>query len=439
MRDTLFGVRHAMYWINLTAVIFVSGVFFLTPYRVGLFGQSVAFSDNLSYLPEAPWIAPLLSILGMLLLLIPRTVVLKQTRHASGRRVFVLGAIELVLCLMVVLALHMDYNGVLLLLVVDIIDLLHRRERAVFLGSMIALYLLTSLDVLQPLFHFVPFESYLGYYLPQAQQIMRSTRGLLMAVNSIMFITFMVILVGQRTEENAYIRRLNDELGHANDKLRVMNDKLTIYSEEIESMTQTRERNRLAREIHDTIGHSLTGIIAGADACITMLDISPEMARHQMELIASTARQGINEVRRSVNALRPDALERLSLPDALETLAAEMQKTSNTKILLQLDREALALSADEEDTVYRIVQESITNAIRHGQATQVTVKITFENHWLKLTIKDDGKGCQTIQPGFGLRHMRERLHLLGGTLQVGGEDGFLVVARLPVRWGKKYD
>ena len=140
-----------------------------------------------------------------------------------------------------------------------------------------------------------------------------------------------------------------------------------------------------------------------------------------MERIASTAREGMNEVRRSVRALRPDALERMQLTDAVAKLCAEMQTTSQAEITLDLQTEDLRLSPDEEDAVYRIVQESITNAIRHGHATAVRVRIAAEERRLGITVTDNGCGCAKIEPGFGLRHMRERLRLLNGTLKVKSE------------------
>ena len=113
----------------------------------------------------------------------------------------------------------------------------------------------------------------------------------------------MVLFISQQTSEKQEILNLNRQLQQANEQLRV-------YAEESAHTAQVQERNRLAREIHDTLGHVLTGITAGADACIQMMDDSPEMARHQMELIADTARDGMNDVRRSVKALRPDSLEK---------------------------------------------------------------------------------------------------------------------------------
>ena len=116
-----------------------------------------------------------------------------------------------------------------------------------------------------------------------------------------------------------------------------------------------------------------------------------------------------------------------------------MQTTSQAEITLDLQAEDLRLSPDEEDAVYRIVQESITNAIRHGHATAVRVRIVAEERRLGITVPDNGCGCTKIEPGFGLRHMRERLKLLNGTLKVKSEKGLELHAEIPLRWGDVYD
>ena len=95
----------------------------------------------------------------------------------------------------------------------------------------------------------------------------------------------------------------------------------------------------------------------------------------------------------------------------------------------------MRLSQDEEDAVYRIVQESVTNAIRHGHATEIDVQLSGENRRLSIVIQDNGIGCEKIELGFGLRHMRERLRLLGGSLRVDGKKGFRIEATIPLRWG----
>ena len=392
--------------------------------------DGVAFAQNLSALPAKPWTLTI-AVLGMAAL------ILAGVLRRRGQNF--IGWIEPLFALCVIFALHLAYNGLLLYVVVDLIDGLHGRTRRRFLGAMTALFLLTGLGALQGALHVVPFSEYLLYFDMHTRQLLQSVVDLLGALHLILFVVYMVVLIGQRTEENSAIRRLNGELEQANDRLSVMNEQLKAYAAESERMAETRERNRLAREIHDTLGHALTGITAGADACIQMLEISPEMAKKQMERIASTAREGMNEVRRSVRALRPDALERMQLTDAVAKLCTEMQTTSQAEITLDLQTEDLRLSPDEEDAVYRIVQESITNAIRHGHATAVRVRIAAEERRLGITVTDNGCGCAKIEPGFGLRHMRERLRLLNGTLKVKSEKGFELHAEIPLRWGDVYD
>lgn len=430
MAESLRFFRRIMLLLNAAVCAFLTWVFGMTPVLAARQADGLSFAQNLNALPAKPWTLAV-ALFGMAALILAG--VLRRRGHDR------LGWTEPLFAICVIFALHLAYNGLLLYVVVDLIDGLHGRQRRVFLGVMTALFLLTGLNVLQGALHMVPLAEYLLYFEAHTRQLLQSTVDLLGALHLILFVVYMVVLIGHRTEENSAIRRLNGELEQANDRLSVLNEQLKAYAAESERMAETRERNRLAREIHDTLGHALTGITAGADACLQMLEISPEMAKKQMERIAATAREGMNEVRRSVRALRPDALERMQLTDALGKLCTEMQTTSQAEITLDLQADELRLSPDEEDAVYRIVQESITNAIRHGHATVVRVCITAAERRLGITVTDNGCGCTKIEPGFGLRHMRERLKLLNGTVKVKSENGFELHAEIPLRWGDVYD
>lgn len=304
MAQSLQFFRRIMLLLNVTVGAFLVWVFGMTPVLAARQSDGVTFAQNLSALPAKPWTLTI-AVLGMAALILAG--VLRRRGQSF------IGWIEPLFALCVIFALHLAYNGLLLYVVVDLIDGLHGRTRRRFLGAMTALFLLTGLGALQGALHVVPFSEYLLYFDMHTRQLLQSVVDLLGALHLILFVVYMVVLIGQRTEENSAIRRLNGELEQANDRLSVMNEQLKAYAAESERMAETRERNRLAREIHDTLGHALTGITAGADACIQMLEISPEMAKKQMERIASTAREGMNEVRRSVRALRPDALERMQL------------------------------------------------------------------------------------------------------------------------------
>ena len=116
-------------------------------------------------------------------------------------------------------------------------------------------------------------------------------------------------------------------------------------------------------------------------------------------------------------------------PDLVE----ESEKSTGVKIDLVFPENLQNLDQDEEDVLYRIVQESITNAIRHGKATHIDVRMERVDNDLRIRIADNGKGCDNIQSGFGLHHMQERIDMLKGTLSYSGKDGFVIEAVVPIR------
>ena len=132
----------------------------------------------------------------------------------------------------------------------------------------------------------------------------------------------------------------------------------------------------------------------------------------------------MTDVRRSVNELRPDALEQRDLLSAIHKMISQMSATSKVEITLDNSAGRLTLGEDEEEVIYRIIQESITNSIRHGKADKVRIWMTREYNIVTITIKDNGVGAPNIEPGFGLAHMKERLDMLGGKIHVDGSDGF---------------
>jgi signal transduction histidine kinase len=261
-------------------------------------------------------------------------------------------------------------------------------------------------------------------------------KSILTSINIIVFILYMIVLIQLQMRENERVITLNKKLNIANEQLEIMNIQLKEYAVEIEKMTETRERNRLAREIHDTLGHALTGISVGIDACLTTIDISIEATKKQLNVIANVARQAIKDVRRSVSKLRPDALESSSLEEALNNMIADIGKVTKTNIYFNVKIKALKFDSDEEDTIYRIIQEGITNAIRHGEAAEIYITISRKDKHLNIEIRDNGKGCSDIKKGFGLRHIKERVALLNGTVEYDGIDGFLLVVNIPIRWGE---
>ena len=366
-------------------------------------------------------------------------ILVKENAYSSsvmGRILICAG--ELSLSFAVIYALDFYYSGIALLVLADLVFYEQKRvSRVIFLGVQVLEFVFANDEILSYYYRNVPFSSYLSCFHPLVRGWMIGVESLMTFMNILLFVFFVLLMFSRQKDENARILQLNWALSFKNEQLRRANIKLKQYSETIRHMTETEERNRLAREIHDTLGHTLTGIVVSADAGKILMDAAPEEARKRFDVIADTARQGLEDVRRSIRALRPDALERNGLWKALEMMVSDFHNSTGAVIVYEQNAGALSLASDEEDTVYRIVQEGLTNAIRHGKATKITLDIEKQKEELRIRITDNGTGIREQKEGFGLNHMRERLEMLKGGLIFGNRDdgtcGACLEAVIPVR------
>jgi Signal transduction histidine kinase len=433
----LLSIYSFMCFWNLIILLFLSGIMIHASYFICARGNAREFLNQVSVMPNSLWGSALLAISSYLVLI--AVLFCKQIRPQKRSNVrLLICAAEVVLAVIVFMALNMSYNGVLLLVIVDLVtEIQDQKKRLVLLAASLILYIFADYNLISLKIRMVSFQQYLIYYTASLQNLLLGIRSVLTSINFIQFVLCILILIRFQQQETTRIRTLNEQLNSANDQLKQMNVRLRDYAINAEKITEIRERNRLAREIHDTIGHALTGITAGIDACIAMIDVSPENTKQQLARISDVARQGITDVRRSVNQLRPDVLESLPLEEALRKMIWEISTATQTEILFDNHFGPLKFSPDEEDAVYRVIQEGITNSIRHGKATQIFITITRKEKWLMLTVHDTGIGCKTIKKGFGLQHILERVDLLGGEVSYDGSDGFTVVAKIPIRWGEE--
>lgn len=416
---------HAIEWLTVFLILLIFAVQIITPLYAVRVGRADSFLQQLQWLPYRP------GVLALGVMLAAVGTILSKCSHEvdSGflsRSSWQLYLLEGVLYSASALIFQQNCDKIALFAIVDMVDDPRALRQKRFLSAMIVVYLFCNMDAATSALHAVTLKQYLAFYSLHTRSVLQLVIESLSALEMILFILYMVLFISQQTSEKQEILNLNRQLQQANEQLR-------IYAEESAHTAQVQERNRLAREIHDTLGHVLTGITAGADACIQMMDDSPEMARHQMELIADTARNGMNDVRRSVKALRPDSLEKETLSGALNKMCTSMAQSSGAQIQLEESLAGLTLSQDEEDCVYRTVQEGITNAIRHGHATRVQVRCHIEDGVLEVSVRDNGIGCKSVMPGFGLQHMQERMLMLGGTFWYENSDGFCIRAEIPLR------
>ena len=197
------------------------------------------------------------------------------------------------------------------------------------------------------------------------------------------------------------------------------------------------ERNRIAREMHDVVAHHVSLMVVQAEAGPVAVARNPEQAVQTFDSISATGKQAMAEMRRLLGVLRDDgAAERAPRPglDRLHELVDGV-RAAGLSVDLRVDGEPRPLSTAVDLSAYRLLQEALTNASRHAGPAQVRVRVAYDPDELRLDVVDDGLGSAgTSDPrGHGLVAMRERVALVGGTLEVGPRDGggWAVSARLP--------
>jgi len=184
---------------------------------------------------------------------------------------------------------------------------------------------------------------------------------------------------------------------------------------------QEAERGRVARELHDEVGQTLTGVMLQVEG---LAGVIPDEHREQLDELRETARHGTEEVRRIARRLRPETLEDLGLQSALAALATAVTDQARIVVLRHLEP-APGLSAEQELVVYRVAQEALTNVARHAAAETVELVLTHSNRRTVLTVADDGRGLApgSLPSAHGIRGMRERAMLIGASLTISQRAG----------------
>jgi signal transduction histidine kinase len=197
------------------------------------------------------------------------------------------------------------------------------------------------------------------------------------------------------------------------------------------------ERQRLAREIHDTLAQGFAGIVVHLERAEQIDSLVGSPAKPHVELARSVAREGLEDARRMLAALRPEILEQRGLTEALGRVCGDWTRRTGIPATLSVTGAASALHPDIELTVLRAVQESLTNIQRHAAAQSAAVTLSYMEDVLVLDVQDDGRGIassMTVGPGFGLSGMRERAERLAGSFSIEGlpGEGTTIRISLPV-------
>lgn len=203
---------------------------------------------------------------------------------------------------------------------------------------------------------------------------------------------------------------------------------LHLAQDEIERLAKTAERERIARDLHDVLGHTLTLVVLKSQVAEQMIATDPTKAAQEVSEIQATARQALAEVREAVLGFRSHGLK-AEMERAQDSLAS-----SKIECSFSLEPETLPalLSREQEMVLTLSVREAVTNIMRHSAAKRCwfTLKVEEDHVWAEM--RDDGKGG-LAEGGFGLRGMRERVEMLGGTLKIDGASGMTLLVNLPLR------
>jgi signal transduction histidine kinase len=188
-----------------------------------------------------------------------------------------------------------------------------------------------------------------------------------------------------------------------------------------------KERTRMARDVHDTLAQGFTGVIMQMEAAEDALfDEEPEDAVQHVRRARDIARESLGEARRSIHALRPQALEKGGFADALKAIIQNTTAGTSLRTSFSLDGEPRHLAATVEENLLRIGQEALSNALKHAQPTEFQARICFESDAVRLELYDNGKGFvpdDVNGGGIGLLGMKERAEQIGATLTVSSEPG----------------
>lgn len=390
------------------------------------------FLSSLNYIPENPGL-----IFFETLILFSGVIVLmnffdhRVKEYPFENLLFL--SIETILGFFIMKSLYFSYHGIIYLIFCDALFRFKENKYVKWLTIPLSLLLIISnYDFFSTLFPLVNADAYFEVYTSTTRGLLQVGINFLDIINLLFFILFLMIYIANEVQEN---ERMTQELIMVHQ----VNHELENYAAVSEKIAEDKERKRLAREIHDTLGHALTGIAAGVDACIAMIDINPEATKKQLMVISKVVRQGIVDVRNSLNKLRPGALEQYGFKGAIENMIEEFTSVSDLTITLDYRLDKVDFENTKEDILFRVIQESVTNAVRHGDATHIDISLYIEDNSLYLKIQDNGQGCEEIHYGFGLKQMKERLGMINGKVAYDGHHGFLTIVTIPLQEGELYD
>ena len=405
-REYVTKLKDSLLFINAVVIIYNASLFLLSTKYISVHYYARDFLNKVSYITRTPQNIFFESIFLFIIIVLLMKLREKDNLKMANGLVY----IEIILSFLLIIRLNGSYNGILLFVFADLLyNMRNIKHMALLLLIAFGLLLISDFNILSNIIHMPSIESYLSFYPNSSRTFMLFAKNILASLNVVVFILYLICQVLVQQEET---KKISKELQLASK----VNDELKTYSALSEKMAEDKERKRISREIHDTLGHALTGISAGIDACIALIDIDPQKSKEQLLVISNVVRESIKDVRRSLYKLRPGALDQRTLKDGLIKMIEEFQSVSHLNVDLYYEWENVDFENTKEDIIFRIIQETMTNALRHGHASHIEIHLFDEEEKYMIIMQDNGSGCKEIHYGYGLKQMHERVAILNGTI-----------------------
>ncbi|MDQ7024201.1 MAG: sensor histidine kinase [Anaerolineae bacterium] len=221
------------------------------------------------------------------------------------------------------------------------------------------------------------------------------------------------------------ISRLISAQRRQRESLREANKQLAQFAVTLEQLAISRERNRMARDLHDTLAHTLSAVAIQLEAVTAIWESSPDLARQRIDTIRQVTRDGLQETRKALTALRSSPLDDLGLTMALEAVAEKAAERAGFRLHVNMPDAMAEIPAETEINLYRVAEEALNNAVQHAEASDLWLTLSSKKRQIELRIRDNGVGFDTEEAPpnghYGLVGMKERAALCDAVLSIESE------------------
>ncbi|NRO64102.1 Sensor histidine kinase LiaS [Lactobacillus helveticus] len=417
-------LKNVLLGINFLAVLFNASLYLFISRYINENQLDYQLLTRLNSIPTSPMVIFSRSLILFFILAI---IIFRQNVDLTKIKNNLIFLLELVLALAIFFSLNMAYNGIFLLVFINLF--LNNKDKAEFnkyrlwLSTGFILLILFSISDQNLINEIIKAPSLSSYitFLPQSTgSILSFIRNLLSLTNLMLFIIILVLYAHYSITRE---QELKNKLA--------ISEEFKLMADLTEHISHDKDRERLARDIHDTIGHTLTGFAVGLDAAIVLIDVNPTAAKKQLGKVSASVKEGLLNIRESLNRIRPGALDNYTFKAALEGLLNKFESISHLQIDLEYNWNAEKLAKTTEDVIFHIIEETFTNSLKHGHATKVMIMCSMKDNYYQLIIHNNGLSTPDFKPGFGLNYLKDLVSSLGGQIKFNGKDGFTTIVMIP--------